>query len=338
MANPATSASGQEGATAPIDLQLRFDCLSPQNFIERHGGDLSRGGIFVRSRERLAVGRMVKLDLQLGDGSPLIVGDGTVFWTRDPDAARGEQEFGMGVRFGRLTPQSQKMLAYLLAEKAERERIESRLNNNDDQDERTVVATQEQIMAAQDPADAAAASRPSMARLAVPPSLMAVPAAQPVPAAQAAPAAQAVPSVSQSVPAAAAPAPAAQGVPEAEMEMVLSTSEALPPDSEDAPPELAAPPAWEDSADEVEAPRPRWMSNLRIVGGIAFLAAAAALIPMLFPKAAAKASVHAVATPLVAQAAPAPAAAAPPSPLVAQAAPAAAVPAPSAPPPAAMSH
>src|SRR5437763_331417 len=119
MSNLSMSA-GEQSPAGPVELHFRFDCLTAQHFVEMHGADLSRGGIFVRSRERLPVGRAVKLDLQLGDGSPLIVGDGTIFWTREPDAARGDLEFGMGVRFGRLTQKSQKMLAYLLAEKAER--------------------------------------------------------------------------------------------------------------------------------------------------------------------------------------------------------------------------
>src|SRR5437762_5370129 len=104
MSNALSPSSSAEGATGPIDLQLRFDCMSPQQFVEQHAADLSRGGIFVRSRERVPVGRTVRLDLKLGDGSPLIAGEGMVFWTRDPDVARGEPDFGMGVRFGRLTP------------------------------------------------------------------------------------------------------------------------------------------------------------------------------------------------------------------------------------------
>ena len=277
MANVATS-PGDGGLAAPIDLQLRFECLNPQHFVQRHGGDLSRGGIFVRSRERLAVGRTVKLDLQLGDGSPLIVGEGTVFWTRDPDAARGEQEFGMGVRFGRLTPPSQKMLAFLLAEKAERERSNNRGADGDDSDERTVVVTQQQLLDAHNAAPADA----QRAAAAPPPTEIEVIVDAPA------------------TPAAAAPiAHAAE--PEPEPALMRAADE---PSAEEPAADEAAP-AWDEGAEELaEAPAPRWQSRLRVVGGIAFLAAVAALIPMLFPKPAAKtaAARPAVVTPLVAQA------------------------------------
>ena len=202
-----------------------------------------------------------------------------MFWTRDPDAARGEQEFGMGVRFGRLTLPSQKMLAFLLAEKAERERTSNRAADGDDSDERTVVVTQEQLLASQSP------DAPGMRR----------------------PAASAAPPLTEmdvviDVPAGLA---TAAGAPEPELgpAPMLATEESSTGEQPGA--ELA--PAWHDSLGELpeleaSAP-PRWLSRLRVVGSIAFLAVVAALIPMLFPKPPAKAAARAaVVTPLVDQA------------------------------------
>jgi uncharacterized protein (TIGR02266 family) len=129
----------------PADLQVRLTCHTVSQYLDRHAADVSRGGIFVRNAEVLPVGRAVRLNLQLGDGSTLLVGEGTVFWTREADPARAETEPGMGIRFTRLTPDSQRMLTFLLTEKAERERLE---DVDYDGDERTVVATEAELRAA----------------------------------------------------------------------------------------------------------------------------------------------------------------------------------------------
>ena len=103
-----------------------MSCRTVSDFLDRHANDVSRGGIFVRNAQVLAVGCTVRLNLQLADGSTLLAGEGTVFWTREADPTRAESEPGMGIRFTRLTNESQRMLTHLLAEKTERERHEDR--------------------------------------------------------------------------------------------------------------------------------------------------------------------------------------------------------------------
>jgi uncharacterized protein (TIGR02266 family) len=131
----------------PAELRIRLACRSASEFLDRHAADVSRGGIFVRHVEVLPVGRAVRLNLQLADGSALLVGEGTVFWTREADATRSESDPGMGIRFTRLTADSQRMLTHLLTEKAERERHDDG-SSDFDEDERTVVATAEELRAA----------------------------------------------------------------------------------------------------------------------------------------------------------------------------------------------
>jgi uncharacterized protein (TIGR02266 family) len=175
-----TSASG-----GPTDLQIKFDCPSLHDFAVLHAGDVSRGGIFIRTSERYAVGHTLKLDLTLSDGTPLIAGEGTVFWTRDPDPGRDDADAGMGVRFGKLTAASQRVLSYLLSERSERERADNPIplatlalhpdaertapvtpakgedldEERDQDDERTVVTTREALLAAAWPEKLRAAVR-----------------------------------------------------------------------------------------------------------------------------------------------------------------------------------
>ncbi len=154
-------------------------CRSVSEFLDRHANDVSRGGIFVRNAQVLAVGCTVRLNLQLADGSTLIAGEGTVFWTREADPTRAESEPGMGIRFTRLTNESQRMLTHLLAEKTERERHEDR--SDFDEDERTVVATQEEMEAAATSGDPLSAPIEEMPALASVPLMAAAPvSAQPI--------------------------------------------------------------------------------------------------------------------------------------------------------------
>src|SRR5580765_443764 len=101
----------------PVNLRIKFRSESLQQFIERYGVDVSRGGIFIRTREPLPVGTRLKLDFQLVDTAPLFQGDGTVVWIREHDASRAGVTPGMGVRFDRLTTESQTTLDTILEEK-----------------------------------------------------------------------------------------------------------------------------------------------------------------------------------------------------------------------------
>ncbi len=74
---------------------------------------------------RAAAGRTpaCKLEFQLQDATPLLAGEGTVVWIREHDPTRENVTPGMGVRFDKLTPESQPTLEKILAEKT---RLQSR--------------------------------------------------------------------------------------------------------------------------------------------------------------------------------------------------------------------
>src|SRR5258706_8001257 len=101
----------------PITLKIKFKSASLSQFIERYSVDVSRGGIFIRTKEPLAVGTQLKFEFQLQDTSALIAGEGTVTWIREHDPNRAGVAPGMGVKFDRLQPQSQGVLDRILMEK-----------------------------------------------------------------------------------------------------------------------------------------------------------------------------------------------------------------------------
>jgi len=107
----------RQGKRTPVTLKIKFKSETIEQFIERYAVDVSQGGIFIRTKEPLAVGTQMKFEFQLKDASPLIGGEGTVVWTREHDPSRPAIAPGMGVRFDRLADGSQQVLEMILAEK-----------------------------------------------------------------------------------------------------------------------------------------------------------------------------------------------------------------------------
>src|ERR1700753_3035638 len=107
----------RQGKRTPVTLKIKFKSETLEQFIERYAVDVSQGGIFIRTKDPLAVGTQMKFEFQLRDASPLIAGEGTVVWTRENDPSRPAIAPGMGVRFDRLAEGSQGVLEKILAEK-----------------------------------------------------------------------------------------------------------------------------------------------------------------------------------------------------------------------------
>lgn len=114
----------------PITLKIKFKSSSLEQFIERYSVDVSKSGIFIRTKEPLAVGTQLRFEFQLQDGNALLSGEGTVVWNRAFDPARSSVAPGMGVRFDKLSADSQKVLDRILSEKARRpdSNLESRFD------------------------------------------------------------------------------------------------------------------------------------------------------------------------------------------------------------------
>ena len=108
----------RQGKRTPVTLKIKFKSETLEQFIERYAVDVSQGGIFIRTKDPLAVGTQMRFEFQLRDASPLIGGEGTVVWTRENDPGRPAIAPGMGVRFDRLAEGSQTVLERILADKA----------------------------------------------------------------------------------------------------------------------------------------------------------------------------------------------------------------------------
>jgi molecular chaperone DnaK len=90
-----------------ITLRIKFKSASLDEFISRYGADVSPGGIFIRTKQPVDVGTSLQFDFTLADSSALLSGLGTVAWVRESDPARANNVPGMGLRFDKLTLESQ---------------------------------------------------------------------------------------------------------------------------------------------------------------------------------------------------------------------------------------
>src|SRR3989339_162094 len=112
---------GLRSMSSPVTLKIKFKSSTLDQFIERYGIDVSKGGIFIRTPKPLAVGTALRFEFQLEDGSPLLAGNGTVIWIREKDAGKSKGAAGMGVRFDYLPSDSLGVLDQVLAQKSQQD-------------------------------------------------------------------------------------------------------------------------------------------------------------------------------------------------------------------------
>ena len=108
----------RQAKRTPVTLKVKFKSETLDQFIERYAVDVSQGGIFIRTKDPQPVGTQMKFEFQLRDGAPLIGGEGTVVWIREPDPSRPAVAPGMGVRFDRLAEGSPVVLERILNQKS----------------------------------------------------------------------------------------------------------------------------------------------------------------------------------------------------------------------------
>ena len=96
----------------PVRIRLRYADLD--TFVEKFAPNVTRGGVFLATRNHQAVGSSVTFEIQLATGQVALAGEGTVTWVREWDPAEPRRPHGMGVRFVSIDARTQPILARLL--------------------------------------------------------------------------------------------------------------------------------------------------------------------------------------------------------------------------------
>ncbi len=102
----------------PASLVVTFRIAGRAAFIERYASNVSKGGIFIVSREVHPIGSEIKFEIRSVDGSTVFTGIGIVRWTKLHDPAT-KQLPGLGIQFTNLDDENQQVLEKLLALNAE---------------------------------------------------------------------------------------------------------------------------------------------------------------------------------------------------------------------------
>jgi uncharacterized protein (TIGR02266 family) len=98
-------------------MRIKLKYPDVETFIQKYAVNISRGGIFIATKQPKAVGTILKFEFLLSnpEGTSLIRGEGQVQWVREFDPAQPARAHGMGVKFTRLDPESQQVVERALA-------------------------------------------------------------------------------------------------------------------------------------------------------------------------------------------------------------------------------
>src|SRR4051812_10647382 len=94
----------------PLAAKVQIKTEGLEKFIEKYSGNISRGGIFIKTPQPLPIGKEVLLTVVIPGGSQLIEARGTVSWTRPANDPHSGEPAGMGIQFTSLGDGSDKIL------------------------------------------------------------------------------------------------------------------------------------------------------------------------------------------------------------------------------------
>jgi uncharacterized protein (TIGR02266 family) len=98
-----------------VRIQLRYP--DEATFVQRFAPNVTRGGIFLASRNPLPVATVIRFEIAIIQGPPLLSGTGKVTWVRRFSPEEPQRAHGMGVQFLQIAPQCRPILEQLLERK-----------------------------------------------------------------------------------------------------------------------------------------------------------------------------------------------------------------------------
>jgi len=99
-------------ATTPVRIRLRYPDVD--TFVQKFAPNVTRGGVFIASRNIQPVGDLIEFEIQLVTGQVVLAGQGKVTWVKAFNPAEPTRPYGMGVQFVNVTPACRPILARIL--------------------------------------------------------------------------------------------------------------------------------------------------------------------------------------------------------------------------------
>jgi len=94
---------------------MRLGYRDVDTFVTRFAPNVTRGGVFISSKQPRAVGDTFRFEIALAGGPTVLSGQGKVTWIREFDPNAPRQPHGMGVQFLALDEEAFPILERLLA-------------------------------------------------------------------------------------------------------------------------------------------------------------------------------------------------------------------------------
>ncbi|HEY6002545.1 MAG TPA: TIGR02266 family protein, partial [Anaeromyxobacter sp.] len=105
----------------PVGLAVRLSYGTVDEFVDRFAVNISRGGVFIRTRDARPVGTRLSLELKLQTGETVMRGEGVVRWVQAENAsAHPPAAPGMGIQFTDLDERSRALVDRMVTLKERR--------------------------------------------------------------------------------------------------------------------------------------------------------------------------------------------------------------------------
>ncbi len=105
----------------PVGLAVRLSYGTVDEFVDKFAVNISRGGVFIRTRDPKPVGTRVALELKLQGGETVVRGKGVVRWIQEESStAQPHLAPGMGVQFTDLDERSRALVERMVTLKERR--------------------------------------------------------------------------------------------------------------------------------------------------------------------------------------------------------------------------
>jgi uncharacterized protein (TIGR02266 family) len=99
----------RDSRRVPIETRVQFTFDRFSGFILEYSSNISPGGMFLKTKAPLPLGKTLDFEFSMGDGYELIKGRGEVVWSRQEDDGP-TRPAGMGIRFLELSEGSKELI------------------------------------------------------------------------------------------------------------------------------------------------------------------------------------------------------------------------------------
>ncbi len=98
-------------------IRVRLRYADTDTFVEKFAPNVTRGGIFLATRDLRPVGDVLRFEVSIAEGAPILSGEGRVTWVKEPNPSEPHRPYGMGVQFIYVDPDARPLLDRLLEKK-----------------------------------------------------------------------------------------------------------------------------------------------------------------------------------------------------------------------------